>query len=196
MTEKVTDVFERSAPGFRDIVIAARAVPAERLAVHNANLVGGDIGVGANNMLGARSPGRLRGSTRGGTPIPHAYLCSSATPPGGGVHGMAGYYAARTMLKREFSIKKLPEPGGATAIGCRHDQATGELSSDLRLGDVARRRARSATQTRCPPAVPTKRLRSDVVLAHEPREDFDRAGVQSQTCRRQLRPLAQTSPRF
>ncbi len=107
MTEKVTDVFERFAPGFRDIVIAARAVPAERLAVHNANLVGGDIGVGANNMLGAIT-GPAPRLNPWSTPIPHAYLCSSATPPGGGVHGMAGYYAARTMLKREFGIKKLP----------------------------------------------------------------------------------------
>jgi phytoene dehydrogenase-like protein len=39
------------------------------------------------------------------TPIPRAYLCSSATPPGGGVHGMSGYYAARTVLKREFGLK-------------------------------------------------------------------------------------------
>jgi phytoene dehydrogenase-like protein len=42
------------------------------------------------------------------TPIPKAYLCSSAAPPGGGVHGMAGFYAARTVLRREFGIKKLP----------------------------------------------------------------------------------------
>ncbi|HTH88276.1 MAG TPA: dehydrogenase, partial [Mycobacterium sp.] len=42
------------------------------------------------------------------TPIPKVYLCSSATPPGGGVHGMSGYYAARTVLRREFGIKKLP----------------------------------------------------------------------------------------
>ena len=42
------------------------------------------------------------------TPIPKVYLCSSATPPGGGVHGMSGYYAARTVLRREFGIKQLP----------------------------------------------------------------------------------------
>jgi phytoene dehydrogenase-like protein len=107
MTEKVTEVFERFAPGFRDVVLAARPVPAARLADHNANLVGGDIGVGGNNMFSAitgPSP-RLNPWT---TPIPQTYLCSSATPPGGGVHGMAGYYAARTVLRREFGIKKLP----------------------------------------------------------------------------------------
>ncbi|HXO54598.1 MAG TPA: dehydrogenase, partial [Mycobacterium sp.] len=42
------------------------------------------------------------------TPARGIYLCSSSTPPGGGVHGMSGYYAARTVLRREFGIKKLP----------------------------------------------------------------------------------------
>lgn len=107
MTETVTAIFERFAPGFRDLVLAARSVPASRMHRHNANLVGGDIGVGGNNMASAilgPTP-RLDPWT---TPIPKAYLCSSATPPGGGVHGMAGFYAARTVLKREFGIKTLP----------------------------------------------------------------------------------------
>ncbi|MHA3022704.1 phytoene desaturase family protein [Mycobacterium sp. BMJ-28] len=107
MAEAVTGIFERFAPGFRDIVVATRSVPASRLADHNANLVGGDIGVGGNNMISALAgpTPRLNPWT---TPIPKAYLCSSATPPGGGVHGMAGYYAARTVLRREFGIRKLP----------------------------------------------------------------------------------------
>lgn len=42
---------------------------------------------------------------------PHIYLCSSATPPGGGVHGVSGYYAARTVLRREFGVKRLPALG-------------------------------------------------------------------------------------
>jgi phytoene dehydrogenase-like protein len=107
MTEPITAIFERFAPGFRDLVVAARAVPAARLADHNANLVGGDIGVGGNNLLSALAgpTPRLNPWT---TPVPQAYLCSSATPPGGGVHGMSGYYAARTVLRREFGIKVLP----------------------------------------------------------------------------------------
>lgn len=108
MAESVTQIFERFAPGFRDIVVAVRSVPASRLADHNANLVGGDIGVGGNNMISA-----LAGPTPRldpwSTPIPKAYLCSSAAPPGGGVHGMAGYYAARTVLKREFGVRTLPK---------------------------------------------------------------------------------------
>ena len=79
-------------------------MPAARLADHNANLVGGDIGVGGNNMFSAltgpdaaaRTPGRRR-SRR---PI----CVLGGPPPGGGVHGMAGYYAARTVLRREFGI--------------------------------------------------------------------------------------------
>ena len=106
-TEQVTAIFERFAPGFRDTVVAVRSVPAARLADHNANLVGGDIGVGGNTLLHA-----LTGPTPRldpwRTPIPKTYLCSSATPPGGGVHGMAGYFAARTVLRREFGIKEMP----------------------------------------------------------------------------------------
>jgi phytoene dehydrogenase-like protein len=94
---------ERFAPGFSDVVVSAISVPANRLSGHNANYVGGDIGVGGNSVLRA-----LLGPTPRvnpwATPIPRAYLCSSATPPGGGVHGMSGYYAARTVLKREFGL--------------------------------------------------------------------------------------------
>ncbi|MDX1889124.1 NAD(P)/FAD-dependent oxidoreductase [Mycolicibacterium sp. 050158] len=107
VTETVTKVFERFAPGFRDVVVAARSVPASRLAEHNANLVGGDIGVGGNNLFSALTGPALR-LNPWSTPIPKAYLCSSAAPPGGGVHGMAGYYAARAMLRREFGITALP----------------------------------------------------------------------------------------
>jgi phytoene dehydrogenase-like protein len=109
-TEAVTGVVERFAPGFRDIVVAARAVPAARLADHNANYVGGDIGVGGNNAWRAiAGPTPRLNPWR--TTIPKVYLCSAATPPGGGVHGMAGYYAARTLLRREFGISKLPNLG-------------------------------------------------------------------------------------
>lgn len=107
MAGTVTGIFERFAPGFADLVVAVRSVPASRLAEHNANLVGGDIGVGGNNMISALA-GPTPRANPWSTPIPKAYLCSSAAPPGGGVHGMAGYYAARTVLKREFGITKLP----------------------------------------------------------------------------------------
>jgi len=102
-TGAVTAVMERFAPGFSDVVVAARSTPASRLHEHDANYVGGDIGVGGNTLMRA-----LLGPTPRvnpwATPVPKAYLCSSATPPGGGVHGMSGYYAARTVLRREFGL--------------------------------------------------------------------------------------------
>ncbi|MGE2814230.1 phytoene desaturase family protein [Mycobacterium heidelbergense] len=102
-TKAVTAVMERFAPGFRDLVLAARAVPAARMCDHNANYVGGDIGMGGNSAWRAiAGPTPRLNPWR--TPIPKAYLCSAATPPGGGVHGMAGYYAARTLLRREFGL--------------------------------------------------------------------------------------------
>ncbi|WP_422749740.1 phytoene desaturase family protein [Mycobacterium sp. WMMD1722] len=107
LTETITSMFERVAPGFRDLVLGARCVPAAEMSAHNANYVGGDIIVG-----GATLPAALIGPTLRlnpwTTPIPQAYLCSSATPPGTGVHGMAGYYAARTVLRREFGIETTP----------------------------------------------------------------------------------------
>lgn len=107
-TEVVTQVVERFAPGFREIVVAARAVPAARMADHNANYVGGDIGMGGNSAWRAiAGPTPRLNPWR--TPIPRVYLCSAATPPGGGVHGMAGYYAARTLLKHEFGITHVPK---------------------------------------------------------------------------------------
>lgn len=107
LTETVIGLFERAAPGFRDLVLAARCVPAARMADHNANYVGGDIIVGGATLFAAMVGPTLR-LNPWTTPIPKAYLCSSATPPGTGVHGMAGYYAARTVLRREFGITTLP----------------------------------------------------------------------------------------
>ncbi|HLV90046.1 MAG: NAD(P)/FAD-dependent oxidoreductase [Acidimicrobiales bacterium] len=94
MTGAIESQIERFAPGFRDVV-AHRSVmgPAEYQA-HNANLVGGDIGGGRFGIrkvlqLGLRRPYDLGGGV---------YLCSSATPPGAGVHGMCGFAAARAAL--------------------------------------------------------------------------------------------------
>lgn len=107
-TESVIGVFERFAPGFRDVVVASRSVPAARMAEHNANYVGGDIAVGGASVLRATlGPTPRLNPWR--TPIPKVYLCSAATPPGAGVHGMAGYYAARTLLRNEFGIAELPK---------------------------------------------------------------------------------------
>jgi phytoene dehydrogenase-like protein len=106
-TETVTAAIERFAPGFRDVVVASRGVAAAKLSAHNANYVGGDIAVGGNSAFRALA-GPTPRLNPWSTPIPGAYLCSAATPPGAGVHGMSGYYAARTLLRREFGITMMP----------------------------------------------------------------------------------------
>jgi phytoene dehydrogenase-like protein len=103
MTDRVEFQIERFAPGFRDCILARHKMNAAELEKSNANLTGGDINGGAADLaqLIARpilSPTPYR------TPIKGAYLCSSSTPPGGGVHGMCGYHAARALL-REILVK-------------------------------------------------------------------------------------------
>ena len=97
MSDAVEGQIERFAPGFRDLVLA-RAVrgPAE-MEAENPNYVGGDIngGLGDLRQVLARPMPRVSPYT---TPNPRIFLCSSSTPPGGGVHGMCGYHAARAAL--------------------------------------------------------------------------------------------------
>jgi phytoene dehydrogenase-like protein len=104
MTEAIESQVERFAPGFRDIILAQCTRNCEQLEQSNANLVGGDIGGGANNLaqLLAR-PVMAADPYR--TPADGLYLCSASTPPGGGVHGMCGYHAARSALKNTFHLK-------------------------------------------------------------------------------------------
>lgn len=102
-TDAVTKQIERFAPGFRDVVVDSRCVPAAGLSAKNANYVGGDIGGGAMKL------GRMiAGPTRTWDPyncgIPGLYLCSASTPPAPGVHGMNGFHAARRALKERFGL--------------------------------------------------------------------------------------------
>jgi phytoene dehydrogenase-like protein len=100
-TEAVLRQVERFAPGFRDTVVAHRSIPAARLAEHDANLVGGDISGGAISVWGmaTRPAPRLDPFSAG---VPGVYLCSASAPPGPGVHGLAGWYAARRALRQVF----------------------------------------------------------------------------------------------
>lgn len=110
VTDAVVGQIERFAPGFRDVVVAARCVPAARMSVHNANYVGGDIGAGAATMprmLAAPGAAGWRWDPYA-TGVEGVYLCSAATPPGPGVHGMSGWHAARRVLLREFEIRRAP----------------------------------------------------------------------------------------
>jgi phytoene dehydrogenase-like protein len=101
MTEAIEAQVERFAPGFRDLVLARHTKNTVELERLNANLVGGDIGGGANNLLQLLARPVLSVDPYR-TPAKGVYLCSSSTPPGGGVHGMCGYHAARSALKHTF----------------------------------------------------------------------------------------------
>jgi len=107
MTERIERQIERFAPGFRDVILARHVMPPRALEAHNPNLVGGDIGGGANvlRQFLFRPVPRWNPYT---TSSPDIFLCSSSTPPGGGVHGMCGYWAARTVLRRVFSRADAP----------------------------------------------------------------------------------------
>lgn len=101
MTHAIENQIERFAPGFRERVLVRSARGPLDMEAHNRNLVGGDIAGGANNpyQMVARprlavNPYLLSSSN------PLVYLCSASTPPGGGVHGMCGYHAARFALRR------------------------------------------------------------------------------------------------
>jgi phytoene dehydrogenase-like protein len=100
MTETIERQLERFAPGFRDVVIARNAMNAEALERHNPNLVGGDITGGAN-MLSQLLARPVAGRNPYRTPVKGLYLCSASTPPGGGIHGMCGYWAARAAIRGE-----------------------------------------------------------------------------------------------
>ena len=99
MTERIERQVERFAPGFRERVLARSVLGPAALETHNANLVGGDINGGAADLrqLFARPVARRSPYT---TPLEGVYICSSSTPPGGGVHGMCGLHAARAALRR------------------------------------------------------------------------------------------------
>ncbi|MCA1727882.1 MAG: NAD(P)/FAD-dependent oxidoreductase [Actinobacteria bacterium] len=97
MTERIERQIERFAPGFRDRILAKSTMGPADLQRINANHVGGDINGGLQDLrqLFTRPVVRL---TPYSTPAKGLYICSSSTPPGGGVHGMCGYFAARAAL--------------------------------------------------------------------------------------------------
>jgi len=98
MTEAIERQIERFAPGFKDLVLARRTMSPADVEAHNPNMIGGDIGGGANDLSQFlfRPVRRWNPYT---TPNPRLFLCSSSTPPGGGVHGMCGYWAAQNALR-------------------------------------------------------------------------------------------------
>src|SRR5262249_29639584 len=114
MRDRIDARIERFAPGFRDRILAARTHGPTDLERSNANLVGGDISAGASHLT------RLLRPLRYATPVPWLYLCSAATVPGPGVHGMCGHNAARAALRRPAGSPfegEPPPPRGAAKGG-------------------------------------------------------------------------------
>ena len=101
MSDHIESQIERFAPGFRDCILARHKMGAADLEKSNPNLAGGDINGGAANLMQLIARPILSPAPYG-TPLRGVYLCSSSTPPGGGVHGMCGYYAARLALCEIF----------------------------------------------------------------------------------------------
>jgi phytoene dehydrogenase-like protein len=96
MRERIESQIERFAPGFRSTILARHVFTPADFESHNSNLVGGDIVGGAHTLrqiLLRPTYSYYR------TPLPGMYLCSASTPPGGGVHGMCGFHAAKTALR-------------------------------------------------------------------------------------------------
>jgi len=101
MTEQIESQIERFAPGFRDCIRSKHTMNTQDYQNYNMNYIGGDINGGVQDIwqLFTRPTIRLRPYT---TPAAGIYLCSASTPPGGGVHGLCGYHAARAVLQ-DFS---------------------------------------------------------------------------------------------
>jgi phytoene dehydrogenase-like protein len=99
MTGAIERQVERFAPGFRDRIRARHRIDPAWLERHNPNYKGGTVtgGVADAFQLWSRPVARLDPYS---TPNPRLFICSAATPPGGGVHGQCGYWAARSALKR------------------------------------------------------------------------------------------------
>jgi phytoene dehydrogenase-like protein len=99
MTEAITAQIERFAPGFRQLILARSTMNTAQVERYNPNYIGGDINGGTQDwfQLFTRPMPRLSPYS---TSDPRIYICSSSTPPGGGVHGMCGYSAATALLRR------------------------------------------------------------------------------------------------
>lgn len=105
--EYITRQLERFAPGFRDRVVAHNSIPASEMAGHNQNYIGGDIATGVVSFYRMMARPRLAWNDYN-LGVPGAYLCSAATPPAPGVHGMNGWFAAKRALKNRFGITEAP----------------------------------------------------------------------------------------
>ena len=104
MTKAIENQVERFAPGFKDLIIARNVMNSMQMEAYNPNYIGGDINGGIIDIGQLFTRPALRSSPYR-TSAKGIYICSSSTPPGGGVHGMCGFHAAKTALNDVFKIK-------------------------------------------------------------------------------------------
>ncbi|HEX8982932.1 MAG TPA: NAD(P)/FAD-dependent oxidoreductase [Ktedonobacterales bacterium] len=124
MTDRIERQIERFAPGFRDRILARHSFTAQQMNTYNANYVGGDINGGVQDLLQLFTRPTITPNISNpyATPVGGLYLCSSSTPPGGGVHGMCGYHAANAALRylrrRHISVHaQLPSASAPSSEG-------------------------------------------------------------------------------
>jgi phytoene dehydrogenase-like protein len=125
MTERIEAQIERFAPGFRDRILAKHTFSARQMEAYNANYVGGDINGGLANLAQLFTRPIITPDIANpyATPTPGLYICSSSTPPGGGVHGLCGQFAAQAALRSVFgwseagieALNVIPEPSAVEA---------------------------------------------------------------------------------
>ncbi len=108
MTEAVEAQLERFAPGFKARVLARHTMNATQMQAYNPNYVGGDVNGGAADLVQLLKRPVLRPQPYK-TPLKGVYLCSASTPPGGGVHGMCGFHAAKLALGESFGVHEVKE---------------------------------------------------------------------------------------
>jgi phytoene dehydrogenase-like protein len=110
----IEDHIERFAPGFKDLVLARSEMSPAQLTAYNPNYIGGDINGGLPDLrqLFTRPLPQLDPYATG---APDIFLCSSSTPPGGGVHGMCGYFAARSVLARIAGTDRASRSSGRSS---------------------------------------------------------------------------------
>lgn len=105
MTDIIEKQVERFAPGFKDIILAKNTMNTFQIESYNSNYIGGDINGGVIDITQLYTRPAI-GISPYRTSAKGIYICSSSTPPGGGVHGMCGYYAAKRALKDVFKLKE------------------------------------------------------------------------------------------
>ena len=98
MSDRIEMQIERFAPGFRESILARHAMNPAAMQAYNANYIGGDINGGVQDLwqLFSRPVSKWNPYS---APVAGLYICSSSTPPGGGVHGLCGYFAARSAMR-------------------------------------------------------------------------------------------------